>query len=102
MKNGMRPVHPGEVLNEEYLVPLKMSANALARSLHVPPNRISAILNGSRGVSADTALRLARFFTTTADFWMNLQQTYDLRVAEREAGKKITREIKPIASEAAE
>jgi len=78
-KNGMRPIHPGEILREEYLVPLDMSANALAQALGVPANRISAIVAGERGVTADTALRLARAFGTTPEFWLNLQQSYELR-----------------------
>jgi addiction module HigA family antidote len=82
-KNAMRPVHPGEVLLEEYLKPMDLSANALAQALGVPANRISAIVSGERGVTADTALRLARALNTTPQFWMNLQQTYELREAER-------------------
>jgi addiction module HigA family antidote len=77
----MRPVHPGEVLLEDFLVPLRMSANALARLLRVPPNRISSIVKGRRAVTADTALRLARAFETSPELWLNLQQAYDLRVA---------------------
>ena len=82
MKNGMRPIHPGEIIREEYLVPLGMSASALAHAIGVPANRISAILAGKRAVTADTALRLARAFGTSPEFWMNLQQSYDLRVTE--------------------
>jgi len=81
-KNAMRPIHPGEILREEYLVPLDMSANALAQAIGVPANRISAIVAGERGVTADTALRLARAFGTTPTFWLNLQQAYELRLAE--------------------
>ena len=81
-KNGMRPVHPGEVLREDYLVPLNMSANALAKALHVPAPRINDIVRERRGVSADTAMRLARYFGGDARSWMNLQVAYDLRVAE--------------------
>ena len=93
--NRMRPIHPGEILREEYLVPLGMSANQLARELHVPPNRIIAIVNGSRGVTADTALRLGRFFKTTAEFWLNLQMAFELRTAQIETGAKIARTVKP-------
>jgi addiction module HigA family antidote len=82
MKNRMRPIHPGEILREEFLTPLGMSSNALAHALHVPPNRISAIVAGRRSVTADTALRLARAFGTGPEVWLNLQQTYDLRMAE--------------------
>jgi antitoxin HigA-1 len=92
-KNGMRPVHPGEVLREDYLVPLQMSANALARALSVPAPRINDIVRERRGVSADTALRLARYFGGDAQSWLNLQAMYDLRVAEIAAGKRIEREV---------
>ena len=92
--NGMRPVHPGEILREELDV-LEMSANALAAALGVPGNRITAILNGQRGISADTALRLSRYLGTTAEFWLNLQKSYELRLAEREAGKKIEETVTP-------
>ncbi len=78
----MRPVHPGEILRDEYLVPLGMSANQLAIALGVPANRISAIVAGRRAVTADTAFRLARAFATSPELWMNLQQTYELRIAE--------------------
>ena len=93
-KNGMRPVHPGEILAEE-LRELGMSANALAGDLGVPANRISAILKGQRGVTADTALRLSRYFGTTPQLWLNLQQSYELRVAEIESGAEIERQIRP-------
>lgn len=81
-------IHPGEHLAEE-LAALGMSASELARKLGVPPNRVTAILNGQRGITGDTALRLAHFFGTSAQFWLNLQGLYDLRVAERKAGKSI-------------
>lgn len=93
-KNGMRPVHPGEVLRDE-IEALDMSANALAQELDVPPNRITAILNGQRGVTADTALRLSRYLGTTPEFWLNLQKTYELRIAEIDAGDSINKQIKP-------
>lgn len=92
-KNGMRPVHPGEILREDYLVELGMSANALAKALKVPAPRINEIVRERRGVSADTALRLARYFDTTPQFWLNLQTAFDLRVAESAAGRKIAREV---------
>ena len=88
-KNGMRPVHPGEVLNEDYLKPLNMSANALAKALHVPASRINDIVLERRGVTADTALRLQKFFGSEAQGWLNLQSTYDLKVAEKEVGPTI-------------
>ena len=94
IKNGMRPVHPGEILREE-LDALEMSAKALAAALDVPGNRITAILNGQRGVTADTALRLSRYLGTTPELWLNLQKTFELRVAENEAGKRIAHRVKP-------
>jgi addiction module HigA family antidote len=90
----MRPVHPGEILRDE-LEELGLSANAMAHALDVPANRISAILNGQRGVTADTALRLSRFFGTTPQVWLNLQKTYELRVAENASGKQIAKSVKP-------
>ena len=97
-KNGMRPVHPGEVLREDYLVPLSMSANALAKALNVPAPRINDIVRERRGVSADTAMRLARYFGGDARSWLNLQSAFDLRVAELENAKRIEREIVPAAA----
>ena len=95
IKNGMRPVHPGEILREDYLVPLGMSANVLAKALNVPAPRINDIVRERRGVSADTAMRLARYFGGDARSWLNLQAAYDLRVAEIESAKRIEREIAP-------
>ena len=92
--NGMRAVHPGEILREE-LAELGMSANALSKELGVPVNRVTMILNGQRGVSADTALRLARYFGTTPQLWLNLQKTWELRRAEIEAGREITEQVTP-------
>jgi addiction module HigA family antidote len=97
MRNGMRPIHPGEILREEYLLPLAMSASMLAKALRVPANRINAIVNEKRGVTADTALRLSRYLGTSAELWLNLQKTYELRLAEIEVGAKIRREVKPAA-----
>jgi addiction module HigA family antidote len=97
-KNGMRPVHPGEILREEYLAPLNMSANALAKALNVPAPRINDIVRERRGVSADSAMRLARYFGGDARSWLNLQSAYDLRVAEIENAKRIAREIVPAAA----
>ena len=93
-KNGMRPVHPGEILRAE-LRTLDLSANALSKALDVPVNRVTAILNGQRGVTADTALRLARYFGTTPTVWLNLQQTYDLRRAEIAVGRRIAECVRP-------
>ena len=98
--NGMRPVHPGEILREDYLRELDMSANALAKALAVPAPRINDIVRGRRGVSADTALRLARYGRTTPQFWLNLQAAYDLRVAEIAAGGRIRREVKAMRTAA--
>lgn len=77
----IEPVHPGEVLRHDFMEPLGLSANALARRIEVPGNRISAIVAGNRGISGDTALRLAAAFGTTPEFWMNLQKSYELEVA---------------------
>lgn len=96
-KNKIRPVHPGEILREEYLAPLRMSAHALAMALHVPAPRINDIVRERRSVTPDTALRLARFFDTTAEFWLNLQSSYDLKRAEHENGQLIWQEIRPFA-----
>ena len=85
--------HPGEILREDYLHELGMSANALAKALKVPAPRVNDVLRGRRGISADTALRLARYFDTTPQFWLNLQTAYDLRVAEAAAGRRIAREV---------
>jgi addiction module HigA family antidote len=97
IKNGMRPVHPGEVLREDFLKPLQMSANALSKALHVPAGRINDIVLERRGVTPDTALRLARFFGGDAQSWLNVQQVYDLKVTEREKAKQIEAEIEPLA-----
>jgi addiction module HigA family antidote len=94
-KNGMRPVHPGEVLREDYLKPLGMSANALAKALRVPAPRINDVVRGRRGVSADTAMRLARYFGGDARSWLNLQTAHDLRVAEISNAKRVAREVSP-------
>ena len=98
-KNGMRPVHPGEVLRDE-LNEIGLSANALSKALGVPVNRVTMILNGQRGVSADTALRLARYFGTTPQLWLNLQKTWELRHAEIEAGREIAERVTPRQSAA--
>lgn len=87
--------HPGEVLREEFMIPLGLSANALALDLHVPANRISALANGTRAVTADTALRLSRYFGTTPGFWLNLQSAYDLSLAQAENGNRVKVEVRP-------
>lgn len=95
--DGLPPIHPGEVLKDE-LESLALSANAFAAQLDVPTNRITSILNGRRGISADTALRLARFFGTTARFWLNLQASFDLKVAARDNGATIIARVQPHAA----
>ena len=99
--NGMPPVHPGEILADE-LDELGLSANAFASALGVPTNRITAILNGQRGVTADTALRLARYFGTGAQFWLNLQTTYELRRATLDSWAAIESTVQPRAFAIAE
>lgn len=94
MNNKMRAIHPGEILKDE-LVELNFSANAFAKALDVPTNRVTAILNEQRSVTADTALRLARFFGTTPDFWMSLQASYDVKKAFAAVGKEIEKNVKP-------
>ncbi len=90
--------HPGEVLSEEFLKPLGMSVNALAIALRVPATRIGAIVKGERSVTADTALRLARFYGTSPEFWMNLQAMHDLTKARIESGEAIARDVRPHAT----
>jgi addiction module HigA family antidote len=97
-KNGMRPVHPGEILREEYLVPLGLSANALAQALHVPASRINDITLERRGVTVDTAMRLVRYFGGDVQSWMNLQTAYEIKVAAKEKAKRIVREVMPMAA----
>lgn len=94
VRNGMRPVHPGEILRAE-LETLDLSSNALAKALGMPSNRVAAILNGRRNVTADTALRPVRYFGTTPQVWLNLQQTCELRQAEIEAGREIAAQVSP-------
>lgn len=93
--NNMRPIHPGEIIKEEYLEPLNMSVNALAIALRIPAPRINDVVRQKRGVSIDTALRLARYFNTTAQFWMNLQISYDLKI-DKQNMVKIKDEVIPL------
>ncbi len=93
--NKMRPIHPGEILREEYLVPLGLSVDNLAQALDLSPVCINEILEEHRGLTGDTALRLAQYFGTDAQSWMNLQLGYDLRKAELEVGELIRSKIKP-------
>ncbi len=95
VKNGMRSVHPGEILLEEFMKASDpaINANTLAKALKVPANRITAIIKGQRGITGDTAVRLAAFFNTTAEFWMNLQKAYELRLAEQALPDRVRRHI---------
>ena len=95
--NKMRPIHPGEILREEFLIPMSLNAHALAMALRLPVPRINDIVRERRGVSADTALRLARYAGTSAEFWPGLQADFDLKTASKVAGKTIEREIEPYA-----
>jgi antitoxin HigA-1 len=101
MAKLLPPVTPGEVLREEFMAPLDLSANRLAEALGVPANRITAILNGTRSVTADSALRLARCFSTSPEFWLNLQLLHDLEVARRASDKTIAKTVKPLSRKAA-
>jgi addiction module HigA family antidote len=94
--NKLRPpVHPGVVLKADLLDPSGMSINRLAKELHVPANRLSQIVQGKRGITADTSLRLARYFGFTPEYWLNLQTHYELEIIRRESIRRIEREIKP-------
>ena len=96
--NKMRAIHPGEILREEFLIPLGLSAHALAVALRVAAPRINDIVREKRGITPDTALRLARYFNSTPQFWLNLQTSYDLKTAQLACGPKIEREILPHAA----
>lgn len=91
----LEPIHPGEILREELMAPLGLSASALSLALRVPATRIGEILRGRRSITPDTALRLARYFGTTPDLWIGLQAEYDLRVARRSLGEVVEREVQP-------
>jgi antitoxin HigA-1 len=92
----MRPVHPGEILLEEFMKPLQISQNRLARDLKVPPRRINEIVHGKRGITVDTALRLSRHFGTSAEFWINIQTHYELEVAEdNKLVERVKKEVAP-------
>jgi addiction module HigA family antidote len=96
--NGMRPIHPGEILREEYLKPLEMSVNALSKALHVPTTRMNEIVRENRGITADTVMRLARYFGTSERFWLNLQTEYELRKAQINKAEQVAREVQPHAA----
>jgi len=89
------PIHPGEILSEEFLKPLGMSMNKLADELHVPANRITQIVEGRRSITGETALRLARYFGTSAEFWLGMQKDYDLQVARDEFEAEVKRQVQP-------
>lgn len=97
-KNGLRPVHPGEVLREDYLKPLGMSANALSQALKVPASRVNDIVLERRGVTVDTAMRLVRYFGGDVQSWMNLQTAYEVKVAQKALARKIEKEVVPLAA----
>ena len=98
MARKLRPVHPGEILREEFMKPLGLSMNRIALDLRVPLTRIADIVHGRRGITPDTALRLARYFQNTPVFWMNLQVRYDLEVAEDRQAAKVARDVRPFAA----
>jgi addiction module HigA family antidote len=95
-KDLLDPITPGEILREDFMEPMGISINKLSRDLSVPPNRISEIVNGKRGITADTALRLERYFRIEAQFWLNLQSEYDLRKMKRKIGRDIEQRILPV------
>jgi len=97
--NKLPPIHPGEILREEFMKPLGLSQNALARALNIPPRRINEIVLEKRGITADTALRLARCLNTTAELWSGLQADYDLRVARYAKARQIEKQVQPLELE---
>ncbi len=97
-KNRMRPIHPGEVLREEYLLPLGMSPHALAQALKVPPSRINDVVLERRGITVDTAMRLVRFFGGDVQSWMNLQTAYEIKIAEATLTDRIDQEVTPMST----
>jgi addiction module HigA family antidote len=96
--NGMRPIHPGEILREDFIAPAGITPHALAMALHVPATRINDIVRERRGITVDTALRLARYFGGDAQSWLNLQTAYDCKVACAALGEQIAREVTPLAA----
>ena len=95
-KRILKPVHPGEILLEDFLIPMEISQYRLAKDICIPPRRINEIVLGKRGISADTALRLARYFSTSEELWMNLQNRYEVEMARMNNGDTINREISPL------
>lgn len=98
MAKKLKPVHPGEILREEFMAPLGLSMNRMAMDMRVPVTRIADIVNERRAITADTALRFARYFKNNPKFWMNLQMRFDLEVAEDESAEKIERDVQPLAA----
>jgi addiction module HigA family antidote len=96
MARKLKPAHPGEILREEFMTPLGLSMNRVAMDLRVPVTRIADIVNERRGITADTALRLARYFKNAPAFWLNLQTRYDLEVAEDRIADKVARDVRPL------
>ncbi len=94
MGKKVAPIHPGEILLKEFLEPMKISQNRLSREMSVPPRRINEIVLGKRAITADTALRLGRYFGTTAQFWLNLQVRYDLECAQDKIGRRLLKEVR--------
>ena len=101
MAKRLKPVHPGEILREEFMVPLGLSMNRMAMDLRVPVTRIADIVNERRAITADTALRFGRYFKNSPTFWMNLQTRYDLEVAEDEIAEKVERDVRPLETTSA-
>jgi antitoxin HigA-1 len=101
MSSRLKPVHPGEILLEEFLKPLNLSANALALDLHVPVTRIAEIVHERRGITPETALRLAKYFDTTPEFWVNLQARFDLESVRDREQTRISREVQPLSARTA-
>ena len=99
-KEKLPPIHPGEILREDFMKPLGLSMNKLALDLHVPVTRIAEIVHGRRGITPDTALRLERYFNTSARFWLNAQAAYDLEAAQDELQRAIERDVRPLAGSA--
>jgi addiction module HigA family antidote len=99
-KKKLKPVHPGEILSEEFMAPLGLSMNKMAMDLRVPVTRIADIVNEKRGITAETALRFARYFKNSPTFWMNLQTRYELEVAEDELAAKVERDVQPLETAA--
>ena len=98
MKKKLTPIHPGEILIEEFMRPKEISINRLARDIVVPPNRISEIVNGKRGITADTALRLGKYFSVSPETWLSMQADYDLRIAKQTIGKEVDKKVHPYAA----